>query len=56
MVLRSFQDGATPETIVQRYPTLELADAYTVIAYYLNHQPQGSVQSEWMGRVVHLPL
>ncbi len=38
LVLRAFQDGATPETIVQRYSTLALADVYAVIAYYLRHR------------------
>jgi uncharacterized protein (DUF433 family) len=38
LVIRSFQDGATPETIVQRYSTLALADVYAVIAYYLRHR------------------
>jgi uncharacterized protein (DUF433 family) len=38
LVLRAFQDGATPETIVQRYSTLALPDVYTVIAYYLRHR------------------
>jgi uncharacterized protein (DUF433 family) len=37
LVIRAFQDGATPETIVQRYPTLALSDVYAVIAYYLRH-------------------
>lgn len=37
LVIRAFQDGATPESIVQRYETLTLADVYTVIAYYLRH-------------------
>jgi uncharacterized protein (DUF433 family) len=37
LVIRAFEDGATPETIVQRYPTLALPDVYTVIAYYLRH-------------------
>lgn len=37
LVLRAFQDGATPEAIVQRYPTTTLADIYAVIAYYLHH-------------------
>lgn len=35
IVVRAFQDGATPETIVQRYSTLELPDVYAVLAYYL---------------------
>ncbi len=37
MVIRAFQDGATPEAIVQRYPTLALPDVYAVLAYYLRH-------------------
>jgi uncharacterized protein (DUF433 family) len=40
LVLWAFQDGATPETIVQRYPTLTLVDVYTVIAYYLQHHDE----------------
>ena len=32
-----FQDGATPEAIVQSYPTITLADAYATIAYALRH-------------------
>jgi uncharacterized protein (DUF433 family) len=40
LVLRAFQDGATPETIVQRYSTLTLPDAYSVIAYYLRHRDE----------------
>lgn len=37
LVVRAFQDGATPEAIVQRYSTLSLADVYAVLAYYLRH-------------------
>jgi len=37
IVVRAFRDGATPETIVQRYSTLELPDVYAVLAYYLRH-------------------
>jgi uncharacterized protein (DUF433 family) len=37
LVIRAFRDGATPETIVQRYDTLALHDVYAVIAYYLRH-------------------
>ena len=36
-VVRAFQDGAAPETIVQRYSTLALPDVYAVLAYYLRH-------------------
>jgi uncharacterized protein (DUF433 family) len=38
LVIRAFQDGATPEAIVQRYSSLNLADVYAVIAYYLRHR------------------
>lgn len=40
LVIRAFQDGATPETIVQRYSTLALSDVYAVIAYYLRHRKE----------------
>lgn len=40
LVIRAFQDGATPEAIVQRYATLELRDVYAVIAYYLRHRSE----------------
>jgi uncharacterized protein (DUF433 family) len=38
LVIRAFQDGATPEAIVQRYSTLELADVYAVVTYYLRNR------------------
>jgi len=38
LVMRAFQDGATPEAIAQRYPTVTLADIYAVIAYSLRHR------------------
>ncbi len=38
LVIRAFQDGASPESIVQRYPTLSLSDVYTTIGYYLRYQ------------------
>jgi uncharacterized protein (DUF433 family) len=40
LVIRAFQDGATPEAIVQRYSTLALPDVYAVIAYYLRHRSE----------------
>ena len=40
LVIRAFQDGATPETIVQRYSTLALSDVYAVIAFYLRHRSE----------------
>ncbi|MBW4689533.1 MAG: DUF433 domain-containing protein [Komarekiella atlantica HA4396-MV6] len=38
LVIRAFQDGASAESIVQRYSTLSLSDVYTTIGYYLRHQ------------------
>ena len=40
IVIEAFQDGATAETIVQRFPTATLADVYAVIAYYLRHKEE----------------
>lgn len=37
-VVAAFREGATAEEIVQQYPTLRLADVYSVIAYYLRHR------------------
>jgi len=37
-VIEEYDQGAGPESIVSAYPTLELADVYAVIAYYLRHQ------------------
>lgn len=37
-VVRAFQDGASPESIVKRYSTLSLSDVYNTIGYYLRHQ------------------
>jgi uncharacterized protein (DUF433 family) len=40
LVLHEYEQGADPEGIVHGYPTLELADVYAVIAYYLRHQSE----------------
>lgn len=37
-VVNAFREGATAEEIAQQYPTLRLADVYSVIAYYLRHR------------------
>ena len=39
-VVAAFQAGATAEEIVQQYPSVTLADAYSVIAYYLRHESE----------------
>ena len=38
--VHAFQCGATPETIVQSYDTLSLADVYSVLAYCLTRREQ----------------
>jgi uncharacterized protein (DUF433 family) len=37
-VVAAFNDGATPEEIVKQYPSLQLADVYAVISYYLRRR------------------
>jgi len=37
-VVAVFKQGATAEEIAYRYPSLDLADVYATIAFYLNHQ------------------
>ena len=39
-VVGAFREGATAEEILQQYPVLRLADVYSVIGYYLRHQPE----------------
>jgi uncharacterized protein (DUF433 family) len=36
-VVAAFREGMTPEGIVEQYPTLRLAQVYSVVAYVLNH-------------------
>lgn len=38
-VVAAFKEGATAEEIVYQYPSLKLADVYSVIGYYLQHRP-----------------
>ena len=37
-VLHHFNLGAAPEEISQMFPSVQLADVYAVIAYYLSHR------------------
>lgn len=39
-VIAAFSEGATAEEIVQQYPSLKLADVYSVIGYYLRQPPE----------------
>lgn len=38
LVIQAFEDGGTPESIVEQYPTTTLSDIYAVIAFYLRHR------------------
>ena len=38
IVIQRFNNGAEPEAIAQGFPTINLADVYDVIAYYLRHR------------------
>lgn len=51
-VIIAFQEGASPETIRQNYPSLSLAQVYGAIAFYLNHPSEAgaylmSLQDKW---------
>jgi len=47
-LVAAFEAGATAEEIAQQYPSVALADVYSVIAYYLRHQ--SGVQAYLAGR------
>ena len=40
LVVYAFNNGRTPEEIVQSYDTLQLEDVYAVIAYYLANRSE----------------
>jgi hypothetical protein len=55
-VVAHFQEGQTPEQIVQSFPTVTLAHAYGAIAYYLENKKQiddfiAEVDREFFGKV-----
>jgi uncharacterized protein (DUF433 family) len=39
-VAEAFEQGATAEEIVQQYPSVSLADVYSVLGYVLRHQQE----------------
>jgi uncharacterized protein (DUF433 family) len=39
-VINEYNRGETPDTIVENFDALQLADVYLVIAYYLNHRAE----------------
>lgn len=38
-IAEAFDEGATAEEIAQQYPSVALADIYTVVGYILRHRP-----------------
>jgi uncharacterized protein (DUF433 family) len=40
LIVEQYQNGMTPEDLVRAYDTLDLADVYAVIAWYLRHQDE----------------
>jgi hypothetical protein len=40
LVVWAFLDGASPEETLERFPTLDLANVYSVIGYYLRHKEE----------------
>src|SRR5437868_4553139 len=39
-IVHKFEEGATPEEIALRFPSLKLADIYSIIGYYLRRREQ----------------
>lgn len=46
-VISAFLDGATAEEITHQYPSLDLADVYSVIGYYLRQRTEIDVYFQW---------
>jgi uncharacterized protein (DUF433 family) len=40
LVIEQYENGMTPEEMVDIYDTLQLADVHEVIAYYLRHEDE----------------
>lgn len=40
MIIYGFRDGDSPERIARSFPTLQVADAYAIIAYYLQNKSE----------------
>lgn len=47
LIVEEYENGMTPEDMVRAYDTLDLADVYEVVAYYLRHR---DAVSEYMKR------
>jgi uncharacterized protein (DUF433 family) len=62
-VVAGFDQGHSPETIRQQYPSLNLEDVYGAIAYYLANvkevndymKRQAAVWQQWRGKIAEQP-
>src|SRR5262245_6961216 len=43
-VIDMFDEGGSPEEIVEEFDTLQLADVYAIIGYYLRHRDEVHAQ------------
>ena len=50
LVIHRFQEGSTPDEIVDAYPTLDLAVVYGVVAHYLRHRSEVDAYLDWRDR------
>jgi uncharacterized protein (DUF433 family) len=39
-IVATYEKGATPEEIILHYPTLNLADVYSILGYYLHNRTE----------------
>ena len=51
VIVHRFHEGDSPEQIVQSFPTVSLADAYAVVAYYLSHRDEVDAYVEEQDRM-----
>ncbi len=52
-VISAFVDGATAEEITHQYPSLHLADVYSVVAYYLRRRVEVDAYLQQRRRQTH---
>ncbi|MDA0837096.1 MAG: DUF433 domain-containing protein [Planctomycetota bacterium] len=50
-VIAAFNTGSSPDEILSKYPSLELADVYSVVTYYLWHRDEIDAYLEEQGKV-----
>ena len=46
-VIRGYLEGSIPEEIVEQFPSLQVADVYAAIGYYLKHKDQVDEYLVW---------